>query len=243
LNLLKLQVGAGPLWSEFDEPADDTTEPSIPEAVDQGIFDAVPTAFESGILAWRSQLEVVLDTRGGSDRPASDTGVRVSASASHAVSFERPSEDQWLHYRGGIGGFVNTGYFRTIGLRLQATFVDPLREAGVPFTELVSVRQLTEHVSSDRLLGRSALWATLEYRWPIWVILDGIVDVSFGNVFGPRLDDFEPDLLRWSVGFGVVTTGSRDNAFAMTFGFLGDTFREGGGFDDFKFFVGSRSTF
>ena len=40
---------------------------------------------------------------------------------------------------------------------------------------------------------RSAAVATLQYSWPVWGFLDGIIQADVGNVFGPHLEGFAAD--------------------------------------------------
>lgn len=240
-DYFNLRIGSSVLHEHFGRP--DSPDMSVEEAVEAGVFDALPPGF-GGFSAYRTSVDFWLDTRFG-ERPTSETGVRVFTHAEHAVSLTEPDSLQWVRYGAALGGFVNLGYYRTIGLKLQTAFADPLLDQDVPFTQLISIggSEFSSNVAGDRLLGRSAVWTTLEYLWPIWVWLDGSVNVSFGNAFGAHLEDFKWDLLRWSVGFGFATVGEPDQTFELTFGFLGDTFREGGGLDEFRFFFGANSAF
>ena len=63
-----------------------------------------------------------------------------------------------------------------------------------------------------RLVDRSAAVATVRYRWPIWVWLDGSLQAAVGNVFDEHLDGFKPSLLRFSSAIGVESIGTPDNS-------------------------------
>ena len=96
---------------------------------------------------------------------------------------------------------------------------------------------------AGRLMGRSAAVATLEYRWPIWAILDGSAQVAMGNVFGAHLEDFDADLMRLAFTFGIRTAGERDHSFDILVGSGTETFREGAGLNSLRLVIGATRHF
>jgi hypothetical protein len=115
----------------------------------------------------------------------------------------------------------------------------------VPFTELVSLggSEAMRGFVPGRLYGRSAAAVTLAYRWPVWVWLDGSIQLAIGNVFDEHLEDFKPDLLRFSAAIGVESVSSRDSAVEILFGLGSETFRHGGQITSFRFIFGSHYGF
>jgi len=65
-----------------------------------------------------------------------------------------------------------------------------------------------------RLHGASMFVASLDYRYPVWSLLDGTVFFEVGNVFDD-LADVDLAALRGSFGFGLRTIDSRHVSFDM----------------------------
>ncbi|MDP9151778.1 MAG: hypothetical protein M3O36_17785, partial [Myxococcota bacterium] len=85
--------------------------------------------------------------------------------------------------------------------------------------------------------------ATARYRWPVAVWLDGSIQAAVGNVFGNRLNELTPDLLRFSGALGIESVGSTDGSIEALVGFGTETFRHGGQVDSVRFLVGTNRGF
>ena len=96
---------------------------------------------------------------------------------------------------------------------------------------------------AGRLIDLSAVVATLAYQWPIWVFLDGTMQVSTGNVFGAGLHDFDAGKLRLSSGMGVRTNSSPDHQFEILAGFGTDTIDNGAKITSFRLAFGATRGF
>ncbi|MEM6791308.1 MAG: BamA/TamA family outer membrane protein [Myxococcota bacterium] len=235
---------------------------SVSEAVARGFYDT-PPLFENGYTVARVGAEVYLDTRpkrNNYDGKASDhvsppgTGVKIGPRGELGVGLRNSRLDGsdvrerplYVRYGGTLGGYVDIYAQRTVGLQLAADFVDPLEEGGVvPFRELITLggnRPLRGFVA-NRFFDRSAVAAQVEYRWPIWVWLDGSVHYSMGNVFGERLEGFELDRLRQSFGLGFRANSARDHAFEFLVAGGTDTFERGADLDSFRLVFGSSAGF
>jgi hypothetical protein len=94
-----------------------------------------------------------------------------------------------------------------------------------------------------RLIDRSAAIATLKYKWPIWVFLDGTMQLATGNVFGPQLEGFKTSLLRLSGAIGVESVGSPDHTFEVLFGGATETFEQGAEVTSFRLVFGTNRGF
>ncbi len=151
----------------------------------------------------------------------------MTVEGTHGFDGREVTERRWVGYGGNLGLYWDpTGLNRVIGLTLTALFTDPLGDAEVPFTEQVTLGG-TEYMRGyleGRLVGRSAAVATLEYRYPVWIWLDGTMHVAAGNVFGEHLEDFAFDRLRLSFGLGVRTVGSRESSFDLLLAFGSEPF-------------------
>lgn len=203
-------------------------DPRLDDAVAAGNV-ARPPGYPRGYTLVESALAYAFDTR--RERPAPGSGVRLVGAAAYASDVRKRSS--FVRYGGSLAGFLDlTRERRVLGLGLGARFVDPIARGDVPFTELVSLGG-SEPMSGfvpGRLLGRSALAATVEYQWPIWIWLDGQMRGEVGNVFGPELAGFDLGLLRFSGSVGVTTTTS-NNGLEILVGCGTETFESGGKLD------------
>lgn len=195
------------------------SDPSISQE-----FSELPPGW-GGYTSLFQRMELAFDTR--LERPAAGTGIRISAAGEHAFDLREPLESRWIRYGGNLGLYWDPGgYNRVIRLTLTALFADPVSREEVPFTEQVQLGG-TEYMRGyleGRLIGRSAAVATLEYRWPVWIWLDGTMHAAVGNVFGEHLDGFEWDLLRLSFGLGLRTVDTRDHSFDLLLAFGSEPF-------------------
>jgi hypothetical protein len=170
-------------------------------------------------------MELSLDTR--LERPAPGSGIRLEIEGEQGFDLRDPTETRWIRYGGTLGAYWDpSGLNRVIGLSLSVEFADPVGGGFVPFTEQVSLggTELMRGFLEGRLIGRSAVVATFEYRWPVWIWLDGTFHAAVGNVFGEHLDGFDPDLLRLSFGVGFRTVQSRDHSFDVLLAFGSEPF-------------------
>jgi hypothetical protein len=94
-----------------------------------------------------------------------------------------------------------------------------------------------------RLLGRSSAVATLRYRWPIWIWLDGSIQLATGNVFDAHLSGFQAKLLRLSAAIGVESVGSPDSSVELLLGAGTETFEHGTQVTSLRLVVGSNHGF
>ncbi len=238
-------------------------ERTLAESVAAGRF-ALPPLFDDGYTVGRVGFDGALDSRPrrhleaptGIDfvsppgsglklglRAELAGGMRDSRGLGLAPDREEPL--RYLRYGVTLGTFVDVLEQRTLGLQVMADFADSLDDAPVPFTELPSLggdrplRGFKQH----RMLGDSTVAAVLDYRWPIWVWLDGTLHYGAGNAFGEHLDGFELELMKQSFGLGLRTTSERDHAFEMLVAVGTETIRDGGAPETFRFVFGTTAGF
>jgi hypothetical protein len=240
----EIAISTGVRWNDFEQggyqfQGDD---PSLGEAVMQGWYP-LPDGMD-GYTSQNQRLQITIDTR--EDRPAPGHGVRIEAFADQGFDLTNIIERRWIRYGGAAGGFLDVGSNRVLALWGLAHFADPLGEAPVPCTELVSLGGdplIMSGFLRGSLLGRSGVVATLEYRYPIWVFLDGSLHFSVGNVFDEHLSDFDVERLRMSFGLGIRSIGDRDQSFSLLVAFGSRPFIEGGDIDSVRLVIGSTQGF
>ena len=94
-----------------------------------------------------------------------------------------------------------------------------------------------------RLIGRSSVVGSLQYRWPIWVYLDGVLTGAVGNVFGEHFQGFDVKQTRLSSGVGVRSNGARESGFELLFAVGSEPFDSNFKVDSFRLVLGSHHGF
>lgn len=217
-------------------------DPSLDRQIQTGAV-AAPAGYRSGYTSIFERAELTVDTR--EPRPASQTGLRLELELEEGSNVRRAT-DNWVRYGGSVGGFLDLHDNRTVSLSVTTLFVDPVsRGATIPFTEQVVLGGSgpMRGFLYGRLVDRSAAIATLKYRWPIWVFLDGAIQGALGNVFGPQLEDFKTNLLRVTANIGVETVGAADHTFEILAGFGTETIDQGANVNSFRLLFGTNRGF
>ncbi len=225
--------------------------PTIRRQILDGVYPA-PPSYGRPYTTEKSGLRFVLDSR--EPRPAPGTGIALDASVEHVTDLDAPLLQSWFNWGGVLAGFLDvTGNQRVLSLTLAARFQDAITDATrIPFTELVGAKHIEDVPDLDllrgfqpgRLLGHSAVVATLEYRWPIWAFIDGTLQAAVGNAFdGTHLDDFAFERLRFSFVGGLRSPNHRDHSFNFLVGFGTNTFEDGGEPSAFRLLIGSTTGF
>jgi hypothetical protein len=250
------QSGAGECSGEvvIDPNAGTIARECDPDTLRRQILDGVlppPPGYGRPYVTVKSGGRIVLDSR--DRRPAPGSGVAFDGMVELASDVDDPTIGSWLNYAGALAGFWDiTGKQRVLSLTLAARFLNPIGDDDVPFTELIGVKrnedvpdgELMKGFKPGRLVGRSATAATLEYRWPIWAFLDGTLQAAVGNVFAePHLEDFDPELLRFSFVGGIRSPNHRDHSFNLLLGFGTETFEEGATPNSLRFLFGGTTGF
>jgi hypothetical protein len=214
------------------------SDPTLNQRVAAGELPA-PPGFQENTTAVSFPLRAVIDTRPSG--PTHRSGVRAGAELAPAIDVTRGSDRSWLRYGATVQGFWDmTGTGRVLGLGAWAAFVDPLGSQPVPFTNLVTLGGADPFAGfvAGSLRDRSAVALQLSYNWPVFVFLDGVAAVAFGNVFDAHLRGFDVDLLRMSAELGVRTRGTGTSSFQIIIGVGTETFRQGFGLTTFRFSIG-----
>ncbi len=240
----EISFAAGVRWNDFASNgyAFASSDPPLASAVSQGWY-ALPPGFD-GYTAYQQRLRVVIDSR--EERPAPGHGVRVEGFVDQGFDLQEPTDRRWMRYGGLLGGFVDVGSNRVLALWGLVRLADPLGSAPVPFVEQIGLGGeplLMAGFLRGSLRGRSAAVMTLEYRYPIWVFLDGSLHFSVGNVFDEHFVDFDVERLRMSFGIGFRSIGDRDQSFNVMLAFGSEPFVDGANVDSVRIVIGSQQGF
>jgi hypothetical protein len=217
-------------------------QPSVEEAAARGDY-ALPPGFSRGYRSPQAHTRLVLDTRG---KATTASGARLEVLAAPGVDLKNAGTS-WVRYGGTAGAFWDIDDSgRVVSLSVSTLFSDPLGDQPVPFTELVTLGgpgSIMPGFRAGRLYGRSAAVAALRYSWPVWVWLNGSLQVATGNVFDEHLEGFRAGRGRLSTALGLEGVGSRDSIFQLLVGFGTETFESGTRIDSLRVSVGARSGF
>jgi hypothetical protein len=218
-------------------------EPSLASAVEAGAVAAPPGLGEDYAAAFQG-LTLALDSR--RPRPENGSGVRLETRAETVFAPAKgdAARRSWISYGATAGAALDVWGARTFALSVTADLVDPF-EGPIPFTDQVSLggERPMRGFLRERLIDRSAVVGTLQYTWPVWVFLDGVIQADVGNVLGPRFRGFSADVLRLSTGIGVRSNGNRDSAFELLVAGGTDPFEEGFRYSSFRLVIGSHHGF
>ncbi len=205
-----------------------------------------PQGYDDPYYGGFQRIAISIDSR--RPRPAPGTGVRIEAHEETMFDLARTgggTPSSWIRWGGSAGVAVDlTGTQRVLALSIDAELAEAM-QGKMPFTELVALGgdTLMPGYIRNRLLGQSALVATMQYTWPIWVFLDGVATVSAGNVYGERFANFTVDKSRLNAGIGVRSNGDRASGFEILVGGGTDPLDEGFKVSSFRFLVGSHHGF
>ena len=204
-----------------------------------------PDGHARGYTLLYNHASLTVDTRHA--RPAPASGFRVELRAEQLSQLEPQASGGFVRYGASAGGFLDLGgHNRVVSVSVALSFIDPLLAgAPVPFTELAAIGggESMRGFAPGRLLGRSSAVATLRYRWPIWVWLDGSIQLATGNVFDAHLAGFEPALLRLSGAIGIESVGAPDSSLELLIGAGTETFQHGTQVTSLRVILGSNHGF
>jgi hypothetical protein len=207
----------------------------------------LPPGFPGGYALVMPRVRLVVDSRRPADEDYRGSGLRFEADGGYGLD-PGDTGTSFLSYGADAAALWDfTGYNHVLGGRVNVRFVDKLGRNPVPFTELASLGglELLRGFLAGRLLGPSALEATLQYRYPIWSFLDSEIFSSVGNVFEGHLSGFAPRRLFLAWGLSLRTSLSRESSFGLTLAFGSNRF-DSTDFrpaDSIRFFIGLNEGF
>src|SRR6185312_11803660 len=191
---------------------------------DMGIDNVYDTGtipgFTHGTSFVRASAGGVLDLR--NDRAKAAVGIFAQATFdyTHGIDGDFASYER---LRALVGVPINL-WARSHVLWLQAATALAWPDVGnIPFSELPTLGgpyDLRGFRFQD-FRDYSALWFSAEYRWPIWMWLDGAVFVDYGGVFQQNYGQFGARRMQPDVGVAlhVMTAGSFSIGVQLGYGF------------------------
>jgi hypothetical protein len=218
-------------------------DPTLGQQVAAGVFET-PPGYPGGYTNLYNRVFLAIDSR--RPRPAPGSGVRVQLVTEQQSDLAESPESGFVRYGMSAGGFYDLNdHGRVVSLSGAVLFADPLGSQPIPFTELATIGgdESMRGFPDGRLYDRSAALLTLRYRYPIWILLDGSIQVAVGNVFGEHLQGFSATRLRFSAAIGIESVGSPDSSFELLFGIGSEPFDLGGDITSVRIALGTNHGF
>jgi hypothetical protein len=162
--------------------------------------------FDHGTTFVRAAAGFSLDSRDAPNRAATGVVLSCDFAFTHGLDGDRADYER---LSASLGVPIDL-WSRTHVLYLRAsTAMIWQNDAPVPFSELPALggpNDLRGFRFQD-FRDYTALWGTAEYRWPLWMWVDGSLFVDYGGVFGQNFAGFgtrraQPDV---GVGLRIVT--------------------------------------
>jgi len=237
VNELHIAPYTGLHLREFD--ANGCCGATLADRVAAGDIAELPPGFDGYIMA-ASGVGLSADPRPGG--AGSGSAVLAKANVEYALDAANPGT-RWWRYGGSVGGVLHLDDVdeKVVDAWLLAEFADPVGDSAIPFAEQAELggSKNLRGFPSGRLVDRSAIAATLRYRWPLAAWLDSTVYAGVGNVFGPHLEGFDPELLRGSFGLGISLAGLWETRAVQLWTAIGtDTWAEGFSPSSFRLVLG-----
>lgn len=202
---------------------------------------APPPGFADGYAAGFQRLSIAFDSRKPKSVSATGVHAELFGDGMFAPAEQAQSRRAWVTYGGSLGAMADVYDARVVAFEVDAQLADPLVGV-IPFIDRVSLggdKPMRGYLR-NRLIDQSSLVARMQYTWPVWPFLDGVIQTDVGNVFGQHFEGFELGLLRLSTGIGVRSNDDRDSGFELLVAGATDPFESGFRYSSFRFVIGSR---
>jgi hypothetical protein len=164
------------------------------------VDETLVPGFNRGTQFLRQSAAIHVDSRKNelSSGLLLDAGLQYT----HGLGFDRSS---YIRMRGRIGESFEIYHHRTLYVGIAVEDEVAFGATPIPFSELVQLGGIDDlrGFRRGRFRDASSVLATAEYRWPIWMWMDGCLFVDYGGVFGPQLAGLDLKALRPDIGFGV----------------------------------------
>jgi len=215
---------------------------SVEDRVNAGQLE-LPPGFEGYSIALQT-TSLVLDNRRA--RPAPGSGFRFAAQYQLGVDLQKgPARSLWLTWATSLSAFLDlSDHQHVVSLTLSLTAAEAL-SGQIPFFELPSIsgNNPMRGFVNRFLVGDSGASLLLRYDWPVWMWLDGTIQVAVGNVYDGRFAGLSAANTRLSAGIGLAAVNQRDHFFEFLIGFGTETFANGGQVESFRFLLGGTRDF
>lgn len=215
---------------------------SVEERANAGQLE-LPPGYD-GYTVMLQTAQLVLDNRRA--RPAPGSGFRFEAQYQLGFDLQDgPAQNLWVTWATSLGAYLDlSDHQHVVSLTLSLISAEAV-SGEVPFRELpnLSGNGPMRGFVNRFLAGSSGAALLLRYDWPVWMWLDGTIQVAVGNVYDGRFAGFSAENTRLSAGIGLAAVNQRDHFFEFLIGFGTETFQNGAQVESFRFLFGGTQNF
>ncbi len=149
------------------------------------------------------ELALDHDWRDSKGQPSRGGREELSVSYNHGLG---NSDDVWyVVTRGEVSHYIDIYHKRLLAIKVIAQSVDTDvdRVSTLPFYSKSRLGGRTDlrGFLNNRLVDNDLTMATLEYRWPIWSMIDAFIFAEAGRVYSSLGEEFT--LKNWHEGYGT----------------------------------------
>jgi hypothetical protein len=164
------------------------------------VSNALVPGFSTGTRFVRESVALHIDNR----REETSSGLMADLAVSYTHGFAG-DDSSYLGVRGHVGAQFNVWRHRALYFGISAQDLVAFGSTRIPFTELAQLGGVDDlrGFATGRFRGASTVLAQLEWRWPVWMWMDGVLFVDYGGAFGPQFRGFAFSDLRPDIGLGL----------------------------------------
>jgi outer membrane protein assembly factor BamA len=184
----------------------------------------LPPAEISSSRLWFVGLDLAHDTRNSLGRTTSGGYHKARLSYYHGLSISQGLE--FTRANIDLHQFVNVFSSRTLVFRVMAEETwhsDDSPETPFYLNNTLGGAQDLRGFQVRRFEGDDRMLASLEYRYPIWDVVDAFVFFDEGRVFESMSSEFSWRDWHWSSGFGIRMWGSGGVKLVASAGFSNES--------------------
>jgi hypothetical protein len=178
--------------------------------IEGSIDDTQVPGFTAGTQFARETVAVHIDSR----RQETSPGLIVDGAVAYTHGLGRDGSS-YLRLHGRVGTQLEVWRRRSLYVGVAVDDELAFGSTPIPFTELVTLGGPNDlrGFARGRFRDASSMLATVEWRWPVWMWMDGVLFFDYGGAFGPGFRDFSVSALRPDVGIGFIVHTS--NKYVM----------------------------
>jgi len=175
---------------------------------------------------WSIGLTLNHDWRDHSGQPSKGGWEALSVEYNKGIS--RTDDLEYLVFRGDLRHYLNIYKKRIITLRLlleTTEFLGTSLELPFYLRSSLGGREQLRGFRTNRFVDHNFALATIEWRFPVWDVVDGFVYFEEGRVFNTFTEDFKLANWNYSTGAGIRIWGHEGLMLRTFFGVSRDGFR------------------
>ncbi len=182
------------------------------------------SGLEERVRMGRVQIGVWHDSRNRLGNPSNGSEASLTAGI-----FQDLGDNQFSFWRisADLTHYFHLFYNRAFVLRLAGETTEPFSDQDIPFYYLSELgrRETIRGFSRGRFRDRDMILASLEYRYPIWRVVDAMLFVDVGQIAHDIFNDLSRDNFQFGYGGGFRVWGDEGLISALLMGKSKDRYR------------------